>query len=314
MVGSESVKKLKQALGGKIIKLTGSTYRYKPHHNLINWGNSRLPDWNTPQTQWLNHPDNVALTTDKIKTFNRLQEQGVRTVPFTTDKAEAQGWLNHGEKVFVRETTTGHSGAGIAVVEPENNNTQELRPIAERLYALGFHALGDVVAGTVHNPNQPELPDAPLYTKGVANGGEYRVHIFMGEVLLYQKKSRRVDEDGNVITAEGEEADVRNLASNWVYRTGDLRRLDRVIDAAQASITALGLDFGAVDILLEEGTGLPFVLEVNSAPGLGNTETLEMYRRAFMGEQITQEGEDEVEDDVWDDEDDDVAENDEWWL
>ena len=55
---------------------------------------------------------------------------------------------------------------------------------------------------------------------------------------------------------------------------------------AEHAVEALGLDFGAVDIMYHENTF--YVLEVNTAPGLTRTRTLEAYaneiRRLKEGE------------------------------
>lgn len=296
MTGSKSVKKLKELLEGKIIKLEGSRYRPKSDHIIINYGNSREPDWLTDDANIINHHDKVAVASSKIKTFITLEEAGVPTVPFTTDTGVAADWAQEGHKVFVRHKDNGHSGEGIEVITPrevegftdeqieEINRLEDYLELAE---SNGYNDIAEVINVRIDNISpsitiEPaQIPEAPLYTRGIPNAGEYRVHVVNGEVILYQKKSRRVDEDGNVITPEGEEADVRNLASNWVYRTGNLRRLDRVEQLAINAIDALDLDFGAVDIIKDEN-GDVFVLEINTAPGLGNTETQEAYKKAFL--------------------------------
>lgn len=279
-VGSASVKKLKDSLNGMVIKLEGSRYRPRLNHIVINWGNSRTPDWYNDDVQILNDPDMVAIATDKLKTFEALHRDGVKHVPYTTDKDVAEAWLVDGHKVFSRETLTGHSGEGIGVhIHEQNELTGALALIAQQLDNLGFNNIARRVEDEMTD-TLPELPHAELYTRGVKNHGEYRVHVMDEEVILYQKKSRRVDEDGNVVTAEGEAADVRNLASNWVYRTGNLKRLERIEQLAIEAIKSVGLTFGAVDIIMDED-GEVYVLEVNSAPGLGNTETLEAYTNGF---------------------------------
>lgn len=278
-MGSASVKKLKSELNALIIKLENTRYRFNPNHIIINWGNSRRPAWMTEEIDdfVLNKPEAVAVAGNKLETLRKLTEDGVRTVPWTASQDVANWWLNEGEKVYSRHSLTGHSGEGIEVVTPQNvPENNELDEIAERLNEMSQHTLADVVRDA-KDYSENIIPDAPLYTMGVRNSGEYRVHVFDGEVILYQKKSRRVDEEtGEVVTAEGEQADVRNLASNWVYRTGNLRRLERVEELAQQAIEALGLDFGAVDIIMDEN-GDVYVLEVNTAPGLGNTDSLQAY-------------------------------------
>jgi glutathione synthase/RimK-type ligase-like ATP-grasp enzyme len=48
-----------------------------------------------------------------------------------------------------------------------------------------------------------------------------------------------------------------------------------------AAVSALGLDFGAVDIIWNEREDKCYVLEVNTAPGLQGS-TLENYANAIM--------------------------------
>lgn len=274
--GSESVAKLKEYLDAKVIKLKNSRYRYKTTDTIINWGNSRRPSWMSIDVPVLNKPEDVAIASNKVLTFQKLEGSGVPTVPFTTDKSIAEQW----DKVFVRHSLVGHSGEGIEVLENEDNSEYNIaiERIAQELTELGH----DYLAGQVmDNSSRGEfsLPHAPLYTKGINNNGEYRVHVFNGEVILYQKKSRRV-EDGGVDAPEEDESNVRNLSSGWVYRTGNLNRLERIETLAKDAIHALGLDFGAVDIIKDD-KGDVFVLEVNSAPGISNTDTAEAYINAF---------------------------------
>lgn len=279
-IGSASVRKLKAQLGGLLIRLEGSRYRPRKEHVIINWGNSRRPDWMTAEVDplVLNKPESVKIATDKLKTLEELNDAGVSCVDFTDDINDARNWLAAGDKVFARATLTGHSGEGITVHEPTGDQGFLAR-IAARLKDRGFDNLGNIVQDEADDIVD-DLPNVPLYTRGVSNSGEYRVHVVKNNVILYQKKSRRVNEDGEVETAEGADADVRNLASNWVYRTGNLRRLERVENLAIDAIKAVGLDFGAVDIIMDNN-GDVYVLEVNSAPGLGNTDTLEAYTDAF---------------------------------
>lgn len=279
-VGSASAGQLRDELGGRIIRLKNSTYRPRDRHVVLNWGNSRTPDWwGQGDTTYLNSPECVAIAADKLRCLEALRGSDVPTVPFTTSEHDAQDWLDDGHKVYARHSLAGHSGDGIVVHSP-HPDSNEVYNIAERLDNLGYDSITERLL-TTHSEETPSVDSAPLYTRGVTNTGEYRVHVLGGDVILYQKKSRRVDENGNIVTAEGEAADVRNLASNWVYRTGNLRRLERVEDLAVNAVEALGLDFGAVDIIKDEG-GNVYVLEVNTAPGLGNSQTLAAYTTALQ--------------------------------
>lgn len=93
---------------------------------------------------------------------------------------------------------------------------------------------------------------------------EYRVHIFMG-------KSIRISEK-----LFGQ----RGLTSTGDYITGKPRHnVKHVRKAAKAAVRAVGLDFGAVDILADDNDC--YVLEVNAAPGLGGSLP-RLYAETFI--------------------------------
>lgn len=150
-LASASSKQIAEALrnthGRKTIRVYPDR-KYRPSGDdiIINWGNAHRPEWKYANI--LNKPEAVALAVNKLVTFKKLEEQGVRTVPFTTDREVANEWRT----IFERHALNGHSGAGIKVTTRGN---------------VGV---------------------APLYTKGLLPCEEYRVHVFKGEVIDYSKK------------------------------------------------------------------------------------------------------------------------------
>lgn len=103
---------------------------------------------------------------------------------------------------------------------------------------------------------------ATHFMEYVEHDREYRVHIFNGKSIRISEKE--FHEDGTYTTK----------------KPGDIK-LRRVRDAAKAAVEAVGLDFGAVDILAR-GTDNDevFVLEVNAAPGLGGSMP-KLYAETF---------------------------------
>lgn len=92
---------------------------------------------------------------------------------------------------------------------------------------------------------------------------EYRVHIFKGKSIRISEKSFFIDDDGNkdYVTVRPQ------------------HNIGRARKAAKKAVKALGLDFGAVDILATDDEC--WVLEVNAAPGLGGTMP-RLYAETFL--------------------------------
>lgn len=114
------------------------------------------------------------------------------------------------------------------------------------------------------------LPEARLYTRHFNGRYEYRVHVVRGEVIDVQQKKRRRGAARNL---------VRSYANGYVYCRGGVEAPESVKQASLDAVRALGLDFGAVDILCKQD-GTCAVLEVNTAPGIEGT-TVEKYAEAI---------------------------------
>lgn len=116
---------------------------------------------------------------------------------------------------------------------------------------------------TIHNKGE-ELPDVKLYTQYVKKTYECRIHVFNGSVIDSQiKRKVRGYEDVNTF--------VRNHQTGWVYCRNDFTPTDECKQIAIDSVSALGLNFGAVDIIYNKHYNRYYVLEVNTAPGLEGT-------------------------------------------
>ena len=104
---------------------------------------------------------------------------------------------------------------------------------------------------------------ATHFMEWIESEREYRCHIFQGRSIRISRKDYSDEK-------------------TWVaVRPGDIP-LETVRDAARQAVAAVGLDFGAVDILARgERNDEVFVLEVNSAPGLGGSMP-RVYFDTFM--------------------------------
>jgi len=233
MNGSKSARALADGLGIKILKREGPARKVDV---LINWGCSKI-ERAVNVEKILNHPDFVGLAANKLETFKKFHAYEVPTVEWTTSQPEAEGWLNNGETVVVREKLTGHSGEGIDIVNPEDNHVG--------------------------------LQKAPLYTKYTKKKDEYRIHVFQGEILFQQRKARKKEVPDEEVNWQ-----VRNLAGGFIFANDGVDAPEACKHAAIAAVQSLGLDFGAADIGYKDGAAV--VYEVNTACGLQG-KNLEAY-------------------------------------
>lgn len=246
---SASAKALASALGVKRIKHQGSKFVASGSKCILNWGCSSLPN-RVRSGQIVNDPFVVANVSDKLSFFKMAEEQGVVdcVVPFTTDKDQVRTWLSQGKSVIARTILSGHSGAGIVLLE-------------------GVDA---------------QIVEAPLYTLYKPKKDEYRIHCYLPhfeaehngpQVFDVQRKARDLSNNNP-------NWKVRNHANGFVYARTDINPPQCVIDASLKVFLASGLDFGAVDTIYNEHENRAYVLEINTAPGLTGT-TLDKYTEMF---------------------------------
>ena len=98
--------------------------------------------------------------------------------------------------------------------------------------------------------------------------------MFRGNVFFAQRKARKLDVPDDEVNWQ-----VRNLAGGFIYANQAIEAPQAACHNAVAAVTALELDFGAVDVVVT-ATGKCYVLEVNTACGLAGT-TLDKYVEVF---------------------------------
>lgn len=259
----QSARAISEAVSnGRLIR-NNSTHRLpRPTSMLINFGCSQIQR-DVGVTPVLNRPESVQLASSKLATFQTCAAVGetVRaSLPwFTIDRNEAVlKSIMDGVSIVCRTVDNGHGGAGIVVKTPE-----ELQ-------------------------DDGNLPAAHLYVQAIKKRREYRVHVGrarggMLNVLDIQRKVRRSGvQDGGV---NGDSRPfIWNHENDFIFQRGGVDRTTvpiEVMDNAFRAVRALGLDFAAVDVVVEQQTGNVYVLEVNTSPGMEGT-TLERYISFFQ--------------------------------
>lgn len=113
---------------------------------------------------------------------------------------------------------------------------------------------------------QYDVPEADFYTEYIDKDREFRVHVIAGRIA---KVAEKIPNDG-----DARDQVVWNYDNGFRFINPQAEVPDRVQLTAIAAVGAFGLDFGAVDVILEGRN--PYVLEVNTAPAL-DRPNLEMY-------------------------------------
>lgn len=233
--GSASARALADALGGKVLKLVGSKYIQASGDIFINWGNALShPSLEGATPVCLNWPTAIKKASNKLLFFNMMQEIKPELIP--------QFWTNKEDipddayPVVCRTVLAGHSGVGIVIAN-----------------------------------NLDELVDCSLYVKYVKKTDEYRIHVGKKgeayEIIAIQRKARRIE-------CETPNWQVRNHANGFVFVRQNVNPPVSILDAARQALEASGLDFGAIDLIWNDKKEKPYVLEINTAPGLeGQTVT-----------------------------------------
>jgi glutathione synthase/RimK-type ligase-like ATP-grasp enzyme len=260
--GSKSAKALADKLGGKVLKLEGSKYKYSSGDVIINWGNTTTPDHlegQMPGSHWFNFPWEIRSASNKLLFFQRMKEAGLSDIipRFFTSQDEIP---DDAFPIVCRTVLAGHSGDGI------------------------------VIANT-----RSDLVPAPLYVQYVKKQDEYRIHVGMrgentgypysedgdvpfADIISVQRKARRLETPDSEVNWK-----VRNHQNGFVYVRQNVAPPDAVLEVAKQAFVASGLDFGAIDVIWNQQQQRAYVLELNSAPGLEGS-TVDDYAKFFRGE------------------------------
>lgn len=224
---------------------------------ILNFGKIFQPEnYFMPDTEPLiiNHPTAVANVSNKLRFFNQVRDffgahHYTDYVPlYFTNPLEVHSILSSTTHptIVARQSLNGHSGAGIVLLEGEDQHSFT----------------------------------APLYTVYIPKLHEFRVHIMDGEVIDMQKKSIIANVDRSEINWK-----IRSFNNGFIFTRDNLNNIsERILNNAKQKAldvwSAFNLHYGAVDVIYSSQTRQNYVLEINSAPGLVGT-TLDRYVRNF---------------------------------
>ena len=214
---------------------------------IINWGSTSLDQGAlTKASIVLNHPENVWRCVDKVEFFRQIARVGIPAPDFSTDQVDAVRLFKSKDTVvYCRTLSKSTKGRGIVVAKSPD-----------------------------------ELVPAPLYTTGIPCKREYRVHVINGRVVDLTAKVQLSKENDNYKIPSKY---IRNTDNGYVFARDAVKIPDKIRVNLQSiainAVSALNLDFGAVDVIRDIKDNL-YVLEINTAPGCSGT-TLDRYLDYF---------------------------------
>lgn len=107
---------------------------------------------------------------------------------------------------------------------------------------------------------------------------EYRVHCAHGKILFIQNKGFQPDPNGDI------RANQFITETEWItvpWSQTKNRLMKQVMRAALSAVDILGLDYGAVDVMVNTTNNSVAVCEVNTAPSIDGPYWISRYTRYF---------------------------------
>lgn len=263
----------------------------------------------------LNHPDQIRNASDKLRSKELFEQAGVPTTAYmkATDCVRNGKWAATRMTLsypVVAKLRSGMGGKGMSLIR----NVAELRAWKKNVKTADLKKYFFEEAFNFGNDRNWSTQDHNKYTR------EYRLGVsplLNGRRLSYTINT--VDERGNVTNsgtetvrngcivalrkmmrteasqngafgrnlALGNSYFVRNFKKEYTYKKRNVTMdWEDGVQHAIAAVEALGLDYGAVDILWSSQTGEWCVIEVNTAPSMGTPEeghafTLGQWQQGF---------------------------------
>jgi hypothetical protein len=220
---------------------------------VVNWG---VTDYHSSQVDFelmFNPPEILKGVVNKLEFFKEYTDW-FPTVPWTESKFIAETWRKNNIEFYARTKLSSSGGKGIV-----------------------FYPQG----------SEEDVVDAPLYTQRI-RGREYRVHVdlYSGKIIDVAQKRKMTTEKLEAVGFSYNKY-IKSFKNGWVHSHIDIVPLpDGLEEKILQDFEGFPLDFFAIDLIIPRDypwnmTSSYYVLEVNTAPGLINTETIKAYADMF---------------------------------
>jgi hypothetical protein len=271
--------------GKKIAETLGARHgsvkpNFKDISVIIGWGTKTKDKVNLGNIPVINHPDNIAVNRNKFASLDLMLKGGVSVANFVSSNL-VLGALNSKNKSdgvmlpLIGRTNYHQGGKGFwncptithvkAAIDEGANYFQNMIEIKDefRLHTFGNNVIYAVkkVKRTVE-----EMEDA------------YIKHEMDRQMSLSEKNGETLDQKTMEIFLRRQAKKFAQDGANMLIRSNRLgwkfvkmKSVEKKVeDEAVKALKAIGLDFGAVDCCIDVN-GIPYVIEVNSGPGLEET-------------------------------------------
>jgi glutathione synthase/RimK-type ligase-like ATP-grasp enzyme len=243
---------------------------------VIGWGCKLKKDYKFPSVKkMLNHPNKIRANRDKYNAMVELTKKDVPVADYQKVGANAAFIKKHGFPLIGRRNY--HQGGKHfwLIMNQEDlkaaitDGAQYIQRYIDIKDEYRAHvAFGDVlyVAKKV-----TQTDPSKAWKKQRIEKIEQKFNIKFDELPAEQKKL--LGDAVDLLSKEHTTPDriIRSNKRGWKFKAVAAKNVPASIKSASlAAVTALGLDFGAVDLVLDL-EGNPYILEVNSAPGLEGT-------------------------------------------
>jgi Glutathione synthase/Ribosomal protein S6 modification enzyme (glutaminyl transferase) len=205
-----------------------------PKDVLIRWGCRRSVNYQAGGVT-LNPRHDIRSNTDKLNSLDVMSEAGIPVPDYTS----------HASNVSHPETSDGGD-----LIYPVLGRASE-------------HSQGSDI-NLILQERDLQLTDNSFYVDYIPTAMEYRVQVFRDDIIKVHEKRLETE----AANAGNYTPHIRNHQKQWVFCNPRTAVPNDVTDYSRQAVDALGLDFGAVDVI-EDEHGNIYVLEVNTAPTLG---------------------------------------------
>jgi glutathione synthase/RimK-type ligase-like ATP-grasp enzyme len=279
---SGATDKTGQALA-EALEIEGGRNKPKTAQSIvIGWGAKTKDKVNLGKAKVINHPDAIKVNRNKLTALQLMEKAKVNVAPFAPAENAIAELGKKGSTLglpLIGRTNYHQGGANFFTCLTQTHVKETINLLNKKLGKKGY------------------------FQNYIDVDSEFRLHVVNGEVIYAQRKVARdnlkeahvndqLDKIKRMAEKKGKKVDEETLKFAMEYQGGKIAGPDLVIKSntrgykfsnvklenvnkglageAIKAVAALGLDFGAVDCVLDTD-GKAWIIEVNTGPGLEGT-------------------------------------------